>query len=180
VCQHLLEQALGPLELVPGCGPSYLIPDTVAFPSDVPLVRSDDSHRSALRGANPGNWGSEEWEQLLDGSLGPWAMATQAGQVVSICHTPASGERGAEAGVWTRPGFRGRGYAAAVTAAWASLMRPSGRWLFYSTSRTNHSSQRVAARLALRPIGCLWQLARVRSERVAEDGAETGDQPGIA
>jgi hypothetical protein len=177
VCQYLLEQALGPVELAPGSGPSYLIPDTVEFPADVPLVRSDDADRSALRGANPGNWGKQEWEQLLAGSLGPWAMAMQAGQVVSICHTPASGKRGAEAGVWTRPGFRGRGYAAAVTVAWASLMRPNGRWLFYSTSRTNFSSQRVAARLALRPIGSLWQLARVRSERIVEDRAEAIDQP---
>jgi hypothetical protein len=49
-----------------------------------------------------------------------------------------------------RPGpdrsFRGQGHAAAVTAAWASLMRPTGRSLSYSTSRTNMSSQRVAAR----------------------------------
>ena len=49
-----------------------------------------------------------------------------------------------------------------LTAAWAALTRPSGRHLFYSTSGENVSSQRVAARLGLRPIGWLWQLARVR------------------
>jgi hypothetical protein len=51
---------------------------------------------------------------------------------------------------------------AAVTAAWAALMRPTGRHLLYSVARTNVSSQRVAARLGLRPIGWLWQLAAPR------------------
>lgn len=42
-------------------------------------------------------------------------------------------------------------------------MRASGRLLFYSTSRTNRSSQRVAARLDLPRIGYLWQLRSMRS-----------------
>jgi hypothetical protein len=161
-CRQLLERALGPLELTPASGPSFVIPETVAFHSDVALVRSDAQDVAALRSANPGNWEADEWQHLLDGRLGPWVMATHDGEVISICHTPASSARGAEAGVWTRPGFRGQGHAAAVTAAWASLMCPSGRYLFYSTSRMNLSSQRVAARLSLRPIGWRWQLARPR------------------
>jgi hypothetical protein len=161
-CRQLLEARLGPMELRPSSGPSYLIPETVEFRSQAPLVRSDAGDLTTLRAANPGNWGVQEWDQLLDGQLGPWVMLTHAGEVISICHTPASSPRGAEAGTWTRADFRGRGHAAAATAAWAALMRPSGRLLFYSTSRTNVSSQRVAARLGLRPIGWLWQLARVR------------------
>ena len=159
-CRRLLEAELGPVELMPASGPSYLIPDSIAFPAAVRLVRSNEPDIAALRDANPGNWEAEEWQDLLDGRLGPWVMALDHGLVIAICHTPRSGARGAEAGVWTRPGFRGRGHAAAVTAAWAALVRPDGRRLFYSAARTNLSSQRVAARLGLRPLGWLWQLAR--------------------
>jgi hypothetical protein len=163
VCRQALEARLGPVALLPASGPSYFIPETAAFRSDVTLVRSNSPYMAPLRGANPGNWEAQEWQQLLDGQLGPWVMATHAGEVISICHTPRSSARAAEAGTWTRPDFRGQGHAAATTAAWASLMGPTGRHLFYSTSRTNLSSQRVAARLALRPIGWLWQLAGLRS-----------------
>jgi hypothetical protein len=155
-CQRIL----GNVELTASSGPSFLVPDGLTFRSEAVLVRSDEPGREALRAANPGNWTASEWQQLIDGALGPWAMATQDGQVIAICHTPVSNDRAAEAGVWTHAAHRGRGHAAAVTAAWAALLRPSGRLLFYSTSRTNHSSQRVAARLGLRPIGWLWQLAR--------------------
>jgi RimJ/RimL family protein N-acetyltransferase len=163
-CRQRLAETLGPLELLPGSGPSYLIHERVEFPSSVPLICSTaQAHVATLAGANPGNWEPDEWQQLLGGQLGPWAMAVHAGEVISICHTPVSSPLAAEAGVWTRPEFRGRGHAAAVTAAWAALLRPSGRLLFYSTARTNVSSQRVAARLGLRHIGWLWQLARPAS-----------------
>lgn len=162
-CRQALEDRLGPVAHMPTSGPSYLVPKNVAFRSEVTLVRSDSPDVAPLRGANPGNWQPQEWEQLLDGQLGPWAMATHDGAVISICHTPRYSPRAAEAGTWTRPDFRGQGHAAATTAAWAALLRPSGRHLFYSTSSTNLSSQRVATRLGLRPIGWLWQLARLRS-----------------
>ena len=88
-------------------------------------------------------------------------MATVDGRAVSICHTPSHlTERGAECGVWTHPDFRGQRHAPAVTAAWASVLAPSGRYLFYSTEADNRSSQRVAARLGLRLIGWSWNLAR--------------------
>ncbi|HVM33932.1 MAG TPA: GNAT family N-acetyltransferase [Actinomycetota bacterium] len=86
-------------------------------------------------------------------------MATSDRRIIAICHTPESSDQGAEAGVWTHPDFRGRGHAATVTAAWATLMGPTGKVLFYSTSRTNLSSQRVADRLGLPLIGWLWQIA---------------------
>lgn len=85
-------------------------------------------------------------------------MALHRERVISICHMPVSNAAAAEAGTWTHPEFRGRGHASATTAEWAALQRPSGRLLFYSTSFTNRSSQSVAARLNLRPIGYLWQL----------------------
>lgn len=161
-CAELIEGVLGPVEV--SSGPSYVIPAGTAFASSVPIVLSTEEggEAAALRERNPrrGGWSADEWEQLLDGALGPWAMAVSEGQVVSICHCARLSENGAEAGVWTDVGFRGRGYAAAVTAAWASLLERSGRTLFYSTSAENLSSQRVAARLGLRPIGWVWKLGR--------------------
>jgi RimJ/RimL family protein N-acetyltransferase len=155
----LLEDALGgAVRLALGSGPSYVVHPEVTFQSTAELVRSDSADRAAFRAANPGNWGADEWQDLLDGHLGPWVMARHAERVISICHTPVSNSIAAEAGVWTHPDFRGHGHAAATTAAWATLMQPTGRVLFYSTSLTNRSSQRVAGRLGLRRIGYLWQL----------------------
>jgi GNAT superfamily N-acetyltransferase len=125
------------------------------------MARSDAAPDAALRGLNPGNWAPDEWDDLLDGVLGPWAMAVVDGRAASICHTPLPmTARAAECGVWTDPAYRGRGYAAAVTAAWADILQPSRRALFYSTDAGNRASQRVAARLQLRPLGWTWRLAR--------------------
>ena len=160
----LLADALGAsVRLAPNSGPSYLIGPDVAFRATAELVRSDTADLAPLRTANPGNWGDDEWQALLHGHLGPWVMARQGERVISICHTPVSTSNAAEAGVWTHPDFRGRGHAAATTAEWATLMRPTDRWLFYSTSRTNRASQRVAAHLGLRRIGSLWQLQSARA-----------------
>ena len=140
-------------------GPSFVFSDDVPPSSGLCTERSDQPARDALRDANPGNWQPDEWAELLDGRLGPWAMVLDGGRPVSICHTPEPlTEIGAECGVWTLPGFRGRGYAAATAAAWAEILRPTGRLLFYSTDASNRSSQRVAERLHLRPIGWTWRL----------------------
>jgi hypothetical protein len=144
-------------------GPSFLIPPDAYFASGARLERSDASNGAALRNANPGNWHPVEWDELLDGRLGPWAIATEGGVIVSICHTPGPlTGRAAECGVWTHPAFRGRGHAAATTSAWAAIVRPSGRHLFYSTDAENLSSQRVARRLGLRALGWTWRLGHAR------------------
>ncbi|MGD9894238.1 MAG: GNAT family N-acetyltransferase, partial [Dehalococcoidia bacterium] len=167
-CRRILASCCPRLTL--DAGPAYLIEPRVPFATRPDIVRSDTSSSESLRRLNPGNWEHDEWNDLLDGALGPWAMAVAGGKVVSLCHTPLPmTESAAECGVWTHPDARGQGYAAAVTATWADILRPSGRLLFYGTDVQNHSSQRVAARLRLRLIGWTWSLIAIdptqRSQR---------------
>jgi hypothetical protein len=162
--RQLLQDALGETTLGSGSGPTYLIDTGVTFPASVPLVRSDAADLQSLANANPGNWEPAEWQALLAGQLGPWVMAVHNQQLISVCHTPASNDCAAEAGTWTDPAFRGQGHAAATTAEWATLVRPTRRWLFYSTSRHNTSSQRVAVRLGLRLLGWRWQLTTLSGQ----------------
>jgi RimJ/RimL family protein N-acetyltransferase len=139
----------------------FVIDERVRFHSPVRIERSDAYDGERLRGANPGGWEPVEWDELLDGRLGPWAMAIDGERVVSICHTPvAMTAASAECGVWTDPQFRARGYAAAVTAAWAAMLRSSGRELVYRCDETNASSQRVAQRLGLRLVERRWEPYR--------------------
>jgi RimJ/RimL family protein N-acetyltransferase len=154
----LLEPALGRVEIT--SGPTYLIPRGVTFDSPATIRRSTDPDAHALIASAPpeANWEPEEWRDLIEGRLGPWAMALIDGRAVSICHSARLAPHGAEAGTWTHPEHRGHGHAAAATAAWAALLADSGKHLFYSTSAENRSSQRVAARLGLREIGCTWRI----------------------
>ena len=159
-CERLLEATLGG-RMARHAGPSYVFGTVKRFSSGAHIERSDASSGEGLHDANPGNWGSTEWEELLEGRLGPWAMAIAGGKVLSICHTPLPLiDRAAECGVWTHPDARGRGHAAAVTAEWARIVQPTRRHLFYSTDANNLSSQRVAQRLNLRPLGWTWRIAR--------------------
>lgn len=88
----------------------------------------------------------------------PWCVAVEHDEIAAIAFAARLGEIGAEIGVYTFPNFRARGFAAAVTASWSSLPSLESRALFYSTSRSNRSSQRVAARLGLRMIGASVSL----------------------
>jgi GNAT acetyltransferase len=83
----------------------------------------------------------------------PWCAALSGATVASVAFTARLSPLGAEVGVATSPRFRGRGLAAAATAAWASLPALQGRTLFYSADATNVSSQRVAGRLELEFVG---------------------------
>jgi hypothetical protein len=156
-CAQLLRESVGEVEIA--SGPSHVIPRGTAFASAASVRTSGDDE--AWRPRAPGGWGwrADEWEDLLDGKLGPWAMASVQDRAFAICHSARLADRGAEAGTWTHPDFRGQGHAAAVTAAWASLFDASDQVLFYSASATNISSQRVAARLNLPMIGWLWKLS---------------------
>ncbi|HWB77584.1 MAG TPA: GNAT family N-acetyltransferase [Nannocystaceae bacterium] len=135
----------------------HLIESPPPFAIDAAIVRSDRRVERWLHDANPGNWHPIEWLELLDGRLGPWAMVVAERRVLSICHTPVPLTAAtAEPGTWTTPDARGRGYAAAATAEWVAMLRPSGRRLFYVHDVANRSSQRVAERLRARMIGWAW------------------------
>ena len=89
----------------------------------------------------------------------PWCIALHEDEIASVAFSARLGPAGAETGVTTVPAFRGHGYAAAATAGWAALPSLRGRVLFYSTSRTNVSSQRVAQRLGLDFLGASMAIA---------------------
>lgn len=89
----------------------------------------------------------------------PWCVALEGGEIASIAFAARIGPNAAEVGVTTMPAFRGRGYAAAVTAGWADHPALGGRPLFYSTSGANRSSQRVVERLGLRFLGTSLRIS---------------------
>ena len=89
----------------------------------------------------------------------PWCVALHDGEVASVAFSARLSETGAELGVATVRGLRGRGYAAVAAAGWSRLQSLQSRALFYSTDRTNLSSQRVVARLGLRLLGASLRLS---------------------
>ena len=141
-------------------GPSFVMNgDESAPPAPFRILKSNDPARSLERLDRPVEWGDDaEWRSLMAGHLGPWAVGLVDERVVGVCYTPAASLDAAEAGIWTAPSERGRGCAPAVTAAWASVARETFGTLFYSTGSANTSSQSVARKLGLRPIGTLWQF----------------------
>jgi hypothetical protein len=87
----------------------------------------------------------------------PWCAALDAGAIVSVAFAARLSSLGAEVGVVTIPSSRGRGFAAAATAGWASLPSLRDRVRLYSTDLRNVSSRRVAERLRLPFVGSsLW------------------------
>jgi hypothetical protein len=73
VCREILEPSCAPLSL--DVGPYYLIEPDVRIEPRAYIARSDARQNERLRAFNPGNWGTEEWDELLEGTLGPWAIA---------------------------------------------------------------------------------------------------------
>ena len=152
-----LEGELGPLWFVGG--PVYAIPSDLShpIPAGVTIVTSaDGTRRAELTERRPLSWEPDEWQQLLRGELGPWAMALADDNVVSICHTPAMSQEAAECGTWTHPDYRGQGLSPVTVAAWVAITAQPYRRLFYSTVDENLRSQRVAEKLGLRLIGRRW------------------------
>jgi hypothetical protein len=137
--------------------PIYKLPNGLRYEHPAAIVRGESAEgrqmlaRFADRGmpdymATAGFKGvGDFWE--------PWCAALDGGEIASIAFAARLGEMGAEVGVYTFPKYRSRGLAAAVTASWASIPSLNKRALFYSTSKSNLSSRRVAARLGLRLIG---------------------------
>lgn len=121
-------------------GPAFTFPAALPDCPRAVVVTSDD--RAALE--THFGWAIEEWDEIQ-----PVVVVVEDGIAVSICHSPASSNRVAEAGVETVEAARGRGYAVDVVAGWATAMRAAGRLPLYGTTWENAASRRVAAKLGL-------------------------------
>ena len=140
-----------------GPNPIYRLPNGLRYEHPVAIVLGDSVEGRQML-ARLAEQGMPEYMQIA-GFKGvgdfwePWCVAVEGADIASMAFAARLGKMGAEVGVYTFPKYRGRGLAAAVTASWASMRLLNRRALFYSTSKSNRSSQRVAARLGLRQIG---------------------------
>ena len=123
-------------------GPAWRFPDEISVPKHtvIPVTPVNDE---LVRLLSP----------VLVADDVPWRLPCLAllddGHLASVCFSARNTPIAAEAGVDTRQGFRGRGYAPAVVAAWARAVRQEGRIPLYSTSWDNLASRSVARKLGL-------------------------------
>lgn len=168
--QQALTDAIGEVEET--VGPSYDCDDPAPQPDPARgrLLTSTTTDVAELDAVhNPGTWATDEWQRLLSGEVGPWAMLVEADRVLSMCHSARIAAGGVEAGIWTDPDARGEGLAAVCTAAWAGACQDMAGETFFSTDAYNIASQRVAARLKLPPIGQLWKFRMVGEDTPPPD-----------
>jgi len=141
---------------------------TYALPHDRPVARASivrsgtaDGDRllaSLRRGGMPAPLVEAGFVSVAD-FWAPWCVVLEDDEIAAMAFAARLGAAAAEIGVYTFPDHRGRGLAAAATAAWSSLPELRDRELFYSTLTTNTSSRRVAARLGLEHIGMGLRIA---------------------
>ncbi|MDE0401012.1 MAG: GNAT family N-acetyltransferase [Candidatus Poribacteria bacterium] len=136
-------QSQAPIERV-WVGPAYRFPEQIAPPTNV--VRLSRTHAGLLKG---------DFAEMVSelNSSQPYLAVIEDSQAVSICRSIRSSSRAHEAGVDTLVGYRRRGYAIWVVAAWALAVRALNRIPLYSTSWDNLASQGVARRLDLVQYG---------------------------
>jgi hypothetical protein len=137
-------------------GPAYRFPDMLPAPAGLmPSAGVTWITRANLHLLHPleqMGWDREALAAQFEG-WEPIVALVEDGAAVSLGFSSRLTERAAEAGVNTLEGYRGRGYAPVVVAAWAHAIRASGRMPLYSTSWDNHASQAVARKLGLIQYG---------------------------
>jgi hypothetical protein len=140
----------------------YQLPNGLQYESGATLITSDSDEGQRLQTLLSNHGLPDQLVKLGFGNVSdlwlPWCMALQDGQLVSVAFAARLSQAGACLGVVTVPAFRGKRYAAAVTAEWSRLPSLRSRALFYGTDQSNASSQRVVARLGLRFLGASLRL----------------------
>jgi hypothetical protein len=131
-------------------GPAFEFPAAIAQPADIVLVEDERLLHHNFRG-----WIAGE----IASGRAPVTAVVKESRPVSICFCARSSETAAEAGVETAEAFRGFGFAPRVTAAWALVVRASGRIPLYSTSWNNSASLAVARKLCLKMYAVDWSLS---------------------
>ncbi len=131
-------------------GPAWYFPERIDAPTGVEVVMVEPSMRFS---GDRFTWLVDELELCH-----PAFVVLDGDRIVSLCHSSRNTPVAAEAGVETLEGYRGRGYAVAVVAAWAREVRAQGRIPLYSTHWENLASQGVARRLGLIPYAADMHL----------------------
>ncbi len=120
-------------------GKSYVFPDSLG-PQDFPdVVRVSQLDRDLVVHYDPG---------LVDLGLEVFAVLSD-GEIVSTCQSSRENGSAGEAWVRTLEGYRRRGFARQVTAAWGYWLLRQGKVPFYSHRQENLTSQAVAHSLGL-------------------------------
>jgi hypothetical protein len=132
-------------------GPSWMFGHSVPPPRRI---------GAAVRVVEPSEEGMLAEALELEDASCPCAVIIRDGMVASRCVSARLTEDAAEAGVWTANAYRGRGYAAAVTAEWGRLIARCGKVAFYSAESANRASHAVARSLGLVHLGWLWKIVR--------------------
>ena len=119
--------ATGPASRIPltiGAALIYRLPNLVRFEHPAAVVRGD-SAEGARMAAQFAECGMPQ--AMIDAGFksvadlwAPWCVVLEGDEIAAIAFTARLIDAGAEIDVYTFPKFRARGYAAAVTAAWAS------------------------------------------------------------
>ena len=129
-------------------GPGFLFPETIAASTHpIEVIDDEQALMHHFRGWVPGE---------IAGGCAPVMAIVIDRKPVSVCFSARSSDVAAAAGVETAAPFRGRGYAVAVTAAWARALRASGRTPMYGTSWSNHGSLAVTRKLGLIAHASSW------------------------
>ena len=139
----------------------WVFPVPLTYEAEAELVLSGTSEADLL----VGRFGEAMPASLIDKGFRtpkdlwePWCVAVVGGEIASIADTVRAGPGGAEVGVDTAVGFRGRGLAAAASAGWCRHPDLADVIRFYGTGRDNSSSRRVAERLGLRFLGATFAV----------------------
>ncbi len=120
-------------------GKSYIFPGPLRSRLYPDVVRLADLDPDLVRWYDPG----------LDLSHKEVFGVVVDGQIVSTCESSRENETAGQAWVRTLEGYRRRGYARQVTAAWGNWLLSQGRLPFYSHRWDNFASQAVAQSLGL-------------------------------
>ena len=136
-------QSHAPIERV-WVGPAYRFPEHITPPTNT--IQLSFENAGLLKG---------DFAKMVSelNNSQPYFAIIEGSQAVAICRSVRLSSRAHEAGVDTLIGYRRRGYATSVIAAWALAVRALNRIPLYSTSWNNVASQGVARRLGLVQYG---------------------------
>ncbi len=132
-------------------GPAYALPVAVRLPVH-PHTQPIKAGDERLLDAHLADW------KVDVGRRAPLVAAIHGGHAVAVCASARETGEACEAGVETAPPFRRHGHALRAVAAWAELVRRSGRLPLYSTSWDNVASQALAKKLGFVQIGVDYHL----------------------